>query len=146
MKLFKISDVFKPFIKFFRAIIGKRVKCHRCTHFRKDGCRIPVSFPCCDCNDPFRLNLAGLTENFNFQLLRSEGCDVEIDITFGATENKERGKIYNVGIDFIDLKKENGSIVTILKDKVSQIRWLDDECDSCMGETEATATGKNEIS
>ena len=90
--MFKIFAVFKPFIKFFRAIIGKRGKSHRCTHFRKDGCRIPVSFPCCDCNDPFRLNLAGLTENLNFQLLRSEGRVVEIDTTLGAAVNKVKRK------------------------------------------------------
>ncbi len=135
MKYFKIPDFFKPLIEFFRAIIGKRRECHCDTYFRKEKRIIPVSFPCCDCDDRVRLNLAGLTGNLNFQLLKSVGCDVEIDTTISAGENKERGKIYNVGIDFIELKKENGTLVTILKDKVSQIHWLDDECHSCMGET-----------
>jgi hypothetical protein len=52
------------------------------------------------------INLAGLTGNLNFLLLKFEGNDVEIDIILGDEIKKERGKIYNVGIDFIELKQK----------------------------------------
>lgn len=96
----------------------------RSTEFENDGCKVPVKFPCERCEDNFRVNLAGLTRNLNFNLLNSKGCKVEIETTSGL---QERGKIFDVGIDFIELKKENGDIVTILKDNIDEIQWLDDK-------------------
>lgn len=90
------------------------------TYLRKGSCKIPVQIPCPDCNDFFDINLAGLTENLNFQLLRFEDSDIEIDTASGSV----KGRICKVGIDFIEIKEKDGIIVTILKDKIIQIRWL----------------------
>ena len=82
-----------------------------------------------------------MTGNLNFQLLKSEGCNVEIDTASCDNMNKQRGKIFNIGIDFIELKKENDVIVTILRDKISQIIWLDNDCNPLVGETHETIIG-----
>ena len=119
-------------MKFFRRRRNKEKDCCEGPYFMNHGHLIPVHLPCCHGNDDFRLNLAGLTGNVNFKLSSFVGCDVEINTTFGTTKMKERGKICGVGIDFIDLKNENGMVVTILKDRVSQIRWLDDDCHPCV--------------
>ncbi|WP_144549568.1 hypothetical protein [Peribacillus simplex] len=120
----------------------KKRDCHSDTHFKKDGCKIHAKFTSCRDDNTLCLNLAGLTENLNFQLVRFKDCVVEIDTIFGVAENKVRGKICNVGIDFLEIKKENGTIVTILKDKVSQIRWLDEKCRTDVEVDQATAIGK----
>jgi hypothetical protein len=109
---------------------AKKGECQHDHYLIKEGCKIPAYFPQCDCNHLIEINLAGLTGNLNFLLLKFEGNDVEIDTILGDEIKKERGKIYNVGIDFIELKTENGMIVSILKDKIGQIRWLKDECPS----------------
>lgn len=91
--------------------------------------RIPVHFPrfdCVDCGHFFEINLAGLTDSMNFKLIELKGHEVEIETTLCAEDNKIKGEIHNIGIDYIDLLKENGVIVTILKDKISQIHWLNE--------------------
>jgi len=98
--------------------------------FLKERFLIPVRFPyldCEDCGDFFEINLAGLTDNLNFELVKFKGQEVEIETTLCSEENKISGKIYNVGIDFIELLNDHGRIVTILKDKISHIHWLNEE-------------------
>jgi hypothetical protein len=95
-------------------------------HFLKERFLIPVHHPYSDfedCGDFFDINLAGLTDSANFELVKFIGRKVEIETTSCTEGNKIRGKIYNVGIDFIELLKENGRIVMILKDNISQIHW-----------------------
>ena len=95
-------------------------------HFTICGCSIPYQVPCHHCEDQFHINLAGLTDNLNFQLLKMEGCELEIDTTVGTHTRTERGKIHNVGIDFIEIQNDNGQIVTLLKDKINHIRRAED--------------------
>lgn len=98
-------------------------------HFLKGRFLIPVHYPCNDCVDCgefFEINLAGLTDSVNFELVKYKDHEVEIETTT-CKDNKVSGKIYKVGIDFIELLKDNGRIVTILKDKISQIHWLNED-------------------
>ena len=104
-------------------------KWNRESHFWGERFSIPVHYPnhdCEDCGDFFEINLAGLTDNLNFELVKCKGQEVEIETTFCSEENKISGKIYNVGIDFIELLNDHGRIVTILKDKISHIHWLNE--------------------
>ncbi|WP_185807733.1 hypothetical protein [Lysinibacillus telephonicus] len=37
------------------------------------------------------------------------------------------GRTDNVGIDYVDIKSLNGTVVTVLKDKIDHIKWLKTE-------------------
>ncbi|SOC14983.1 hypothetical protein SAMN05880501_10815 [Ureibacillus xyleni] len=73
----------------------------------------------CDLN----VNLAGLTDNLNFKLLKFRKIPVKMTATNGF---QLKGFTHHVGIDFVDIKKENGTIVRILKDKIAHIKWMKD--------------------
>lgn len=109
----------------------KKSECHCNNHFCKEECKIQINFSRCRDDNHLCLNVSGLTDNLNFQLLRFKDCEVEIETILGSTGNKVRGKVRDVGIDFIEIEEEKGKIVTILKDKVSQIHWIDEKCKSC---------------
>ena len=95
-------------------------------HFLEGGFSIPIHYPnldCEDCGDFFEINLAGLTDSANFRLVKYIGRNVEIETTSRTEGNIISGKIYNVGIDFIEILADNGKFIMILKDKISQIHW-----------------------
>ncbi|KOP80561.1 hypothetical protein AMS59_04040 [Lysinibacillus sp. FJAT-14745] len=81
-------------------------------------CKKCSKYPCICCDKFFVLNLAGLTDNLNYELLRYKGQKAEIETVFCTIEC---GVICNIGIDFIEIKEQDGAIVTILKDKISRI-------------------------
>ena len=91
-------------------------------HFTNGGCSIPYQVPYHHCGDHFRINLAGLTDNLNFQLLKMDKCELEIVTTDGT----ESGKTYNAGIDFIEIRNDEDQIITILKDKINRISRVKD--------------------
>ncbi|RLL43848.1 hypothetical protein D8M04_13140 [Oceanobacillus piezotolerans] len=93
---------------------------YKVDQFTVEGCKIPYQLPCKDCKNHFRLNLAGLTENLNFQLLQEKDCKLEIMV--GPNQDTEIGRIYNVGIDFIEIKNDDDKIITILKNKIVNIQ------------------------
>ncbi|BDH61516.1 hypothetical protein MTP04_16460 [Lysinibacillus sp. PLM2] len=73
----------------------------------------------CYCNDFFKLNLAGLTDRLNYQLLI---CQSPIKITtLGGLQLS--GRTFQIGSDYIDIHSEQG-IVTILQDKIKHISHL----------------------
>jgi hypothetical protein len=102
---------------------------HNHGFINKGSCHIPFSYPKRNCShSEFRLRLAGLTGNLNFHLLKRIGCDVELTIVTGE---KISGEMCHIGIDFIEIKKfDQKTIVTILKDTISTINWLDENCAS----------------
>ncbi|WP_460010637.1 hypothetical protein [Lysinibacillus sp. CTST325] len=65
-----------------------------------------------------------MKDNLNYELLRYKGQKAEIETVFGTME---RGVLCNFGIDFIDIKEQDGAIVTILKDKISKIYLFADK-------------------
>lgn len=103
----------------------KREQSH--THFSRDRCLKCSQYPCIGCDKFFVLNLAGLTDNINYQLLRYKGQKAEIETVFCT---KECGVIWNFGIDFIEIKEKDGAFVTILKDKISKIYLFADRDNS----------------
>lgn len=88
---------------------------------RKKCIKYPLSF----CDNFFTINLAGLTENLSFQLLKLKGHTVEIETILGT---QEHGVICNFGIDFIEIKKRDGTVVLILRDKINKIYLVSDKC------------------
>lgn len=104
-------------------------KCRKCHH--KNSCKhcssCQTSF-CDDCHDFFNINFAGLRDNLNFKLLENYKCRLSVELVAGRPI---KGKTCNVGIDFIDIKRDDGKIVTILKDKVSHIVWDNKRCPRC---------------
>lgn len=95
---------------------NKHIEDCNCTSFesRKKCVKYPLSF----CDNFFTINLAGLTENLSFKLSKLKGHTAEIETISGQ---QEHGVICNFGIDFIEIKKKNGTVVFILRDKISKI-------------------------
>lgn len=79
---------------------------------------------CCDCSNFFDLNVAGLTNNLNAKLLKNRCRYMEITTSGGY---ELIGRTDNVGIDYVDIKSLNGTVVTVLKDKIDHIKWLKTE-------------------
>ncbi len=71
------------------------------------------------CNRHFCLNLAGLTDSLNFKLLSKRRRPIEIGTIMGASFH---GKSKYVGIDYLDIKENDSTVVTILKDKIKFIK------------------------
>ncbi|MGE7688751.1 hypothetical protein ACQKMI_06040 [Lysinibacillus sp. NPDC097214] len=94
----------------------KHVQSH--THCSKDGCIKCSKYPNSCCDKFFVLNLCGLTNSLNYQLLKYKGQNVEIETVSGT---KESGILCSFGIDFIEIKEKDDTFVTILKDKISKI-------------------------
>lgn len=115
------SGFFKQIINFLKAIRRILFGPYHHTFIWKGSNRIPVKYPYCDCSRYKRLSLAGLTDNINFRLLKNAGREVEIETTF----RMEKGRIYDIGTDYVEIKEENGLIVTMLKENIRHIRWLD---------------------
>lgn len=91
-----------------------RIKTNRCTCHKKHCCCLHV-------------NLAGLTDHVNYKLVKYRKIPVKLTAINGYTLT---GKTYQVGIDYVEIKKENDTIVTILKDKIDRIKWLKETCES----------------
>ncbi|WP_168193754.1 hypothetical protein [Lysinibacillus sp. SGAir0095] len=56
----------------------------------------------------------------NFKLLKNHRRPLEM-VTVG--NRRFRGKTKHVGIDYVDIKGNNGKMTTILKDKIEHIDW-----------------------
>ncbi|MDN4492801.1 hypothetical protein [Ureibacillus aquaedulcis] len=56
----------------------------------------------------------------NFKLLRNQRRPLEM-VTVG--NRRLRGKTKHVGIDYVDIKGNNGKMVTVLKDKIEFVDW-----------------------
>lgn len=87
--------------------------------------RIPI------CNDLIRPQLAGLTNNLNFQLLRKKKCPVIIEFDAAGDEEQITGVICAVGTNFIDIRKRDDSVVTLMPDRITRIKWMDPKCNPC---------------
>lgn len=122
IKLYNSHDVILQFLlKLFK---GKKKESEQNRHtFHKDDCQFEVTFPCRDCHDNIRLNLAGLTDNLNFKLIKSENRHVEVHTPCAI----EKGKIEQVGIDYIELANEKKQNMILLKDKINYIHLVDKE-------------------
>lgn len=97
------------------------VKCDSIQKNKKRGKKC-VTSTLSFCDNFFIISLAGLTENLNFQLLKHKGCEVEIETIFGT---KECGVIYSFGIDYIEIKRSDGTVILFLKDKINKIHLID---------------------
>ncbi|RHW37632.1 hypothetical protein D1B33_08895 [Lysinibacillus yapensis] len=54
-------------------------------------------------------------------------CNHHKPIEIGTVgRRKFRGKTKHVGVDFVDIKENRHSMMTLLKDKMEYIKWLDD--------------------
>lgn len=82
------------------------------------------------CDHRIFLNLGGLTGNLNFQLFRMKGCRVKIELS--ECQDKVEGIICNVGTNFIDLKQEDNTVITVLTEKIRLVRWEDPACNPCV--------------
>lgn len=90
-----------------------------------------MSFKSCKPRCPLRLRLSGLTHNLAFELLRGKGCKVEVDVECGGQVKTIKGKIYNAGTDFVDIRKEDNTVVTVLHANIRCIKWPDPCCNPC---------------
>lgn len=72
-------------------------------------------------------DFSGFTDNLNSKLLKHKDCKLEVYTIEGC---KIKGKIAHVGRDYVDIKSEDGDIVTVMKDKIVWIDWLSHNCRS----------------
>lgn len=96
------------------------------------GCHFkctPICVP--DCNRLLQISLAGISDTFGFILFRMIGCRLKVDVECAGKKNHIVGTLCNAGTDFIDIRKANGRVVTILRDRVDKIEWLDKKCNPC---------------
>lgn len=93
-------------------------RCRKCHHMNHH-CRCHQNRQCFDCHDLIRVNLNGLRNDLNIKLFKNRKLPIEIVTTGGY---RIGGKTEQVGIDYLDLKK-NDYIITILKDKIDHIIW-----------------------
>ncbi|MCF2945557.1 hypothetical protein [Paenibacillus tarimensis] len=75
-------------------------------------------------NPRIQLRLAGLNGGFNFQLFRYKGSKVKITFEAGSSQKTIIGTICNVGTDFVDLNQAGGKTVTIMQERIVDIKWL----------------------
>ncbi|MBO8128395.1 MAG: hypothetical protein H0Z39_04235 [Peptococcaceae bacterium] len=102
-------------------------------HVHKDLFCPPVHcFPFFVCDNRVRLQLGGLTGNLNFQLFRLKGCQVIIVFECSGSELSVTGVVCNVGTDFVDVKRDDGTVVTVLTARICKIEWLQPECTPCV--------------
>ena len=106
-----------------------RGQCRDC--LKKKRCKKNRHVDLCDCKDFHRINFAGLRNDFNQKLRKCKNCEFDMRTVAGS---RKRGKTHQLGIDFVDLKERNGRIVTVLRDKIDHINWLDKncKCDKCL--------------
>jgi hypothetical protein len=84
------------------------------------------------CGDPrVQLRLTGLNGNFNFQLFRYKGCRIKATVESAMSIQEIQGVVCNVGTNFVDIKREDGKIITIPQEKITRIEWLDPDCGPC---------------
>ncbi|MFI2859158.1 hypothetical protein ACH6EH_18840 [Paenibacillus sp. JSM ZJ436] len=72
-----------------------------------------------------QLRLAGINSNLNFELFRHKGSMVIIEVVSGEKSENIRGFLSQVGTDYVDIKKSDGKVVTILQSQILKIVWLD---------------------
>ena len=108
-----------------RRITSKNNHIEDCNCTSCDSRRKCVKYPLSFCDHFFTINIAGLTENLSFQLLKLKGQRVEIEMLSGKHEH---GVVCNFGIDFIEIKKKDGTVVLILRDKISKIYIQAENC------------------
>jgi len=97
--------------------------------FLVDHCYGPKAFShnnCC--NKHFSLHLAGLTGNLNFQFFRKKGCCAKVEFECESETKSLVGRVCAIGIDFVDILKNDKTVVTIMKQRICTIHWLD-KCD-----------------
>lgn len=120
-----------------KPIFHKKLSNHRLNNLDHDnrkfdcGCRFqctPVCVP--DCNKLLQISLAGKSDTFGFTLIRMIGCRLKVDMECAGKTSRIVGVLCNTGTDFIDIRKANGRVVTVLRDKIDKIEWLDKNCNS----------------
>lgn len=113
-----------------------RKKCHLkiIKHAEDCACHKPVTkhkfnpnrcFKIIDGVKPLiQLRLAGLNHGLNFELFRHIGNVVIIEVVSGEKVEKIRGVLSQVGTDYVDIKKADGKVVTILQQHIHKIEWF----------------------
>lgn len=97
--------------------------------FFKDHCCGPKAFSHKHfCNNHFLLRLSGLEGNLNFELFRKKGCCAEVKYECGESIETITGRICNFGTDFLEVLKDDKTILTIMKEKICSILWKE-KCD-----------------
>jgi len=105
---------------------------HNCNDFFfVDHCCGPKAFSHNNhCNDRFHLHLAGLTGNLNFHLFRKQGCCAKVEFECSSETQTVEGRVCDIGVDFLDILKDDKTTLTIMKQKICSIHWLDKcKCD-----------------
>lgn len=51
--------------------------------------------------------------------------------TDSSDENIIRGIICNVGTDFVDLLQDNQKVVTVLRNRIKKVKWVEPHCNPC---------------
>lgn len=97
------------------------------------NCCLPVTCsPLLICDDRIRVRVAGLNANLNFQLFRLKGCPVEVEYDCTGSGGSVQGTICGVGTNFVDILLNNGTVVTLLLDRICRINWTDPNCNPCV--------------
>lgn len=78
------------------------------------------SIPVCD--EQVRVNLNGIRDNFSFMLFRLINKKAVICYECANREEVVRGTITNVGTDFVEIKKEDQSFLTIMRERLISIK------------------------
>lgn len=112
---------------------------HKCKSCSKKGNKIKLKYYCCNGNQKIKLNVSRLTDNLNFQLISHHKRKVLIETL--APMIVVKGRIYRIGVDYLDIKQKDGQIVTVLKDKIKKIYWLYDMTDLLEDEEEVDELG-----
>lgn len=115
----------KPPKPFTLITLPENKSCQKPRRIKFTTLRIPI------CNDRIRPQLAGLTNSLNFQLLRKKKCPVIIEFDAAGEEELVTGVICSVGTNFIDIRKRDDSVVTLMPDRITRIKWIDPRCNPC---------------
>ncbi len=107
---------------------------HQPWHQGQFACPPVVCLPPCPpvCDQRLRVNLAGLTGNLAFQFFRAKGCRVKIKYECSGGSNQVEGIICNVGNDNVSLRRDDGTVLSILIERICEVEWPDPECNPCV--------------
>ncbi|WP_367903419.1 hypothetical protein [Paenibacillus sp. PL2-23] len=101
-------------------------------HWVGAHCSAPFLLSSCSlCANDFRLNFNGLNGNLSFQLFRMKGCKVKIVYECAGVKEEVEGILCNTGTNYVDVKKSNQMVETVLLDRICNLLWEDRSCNPC---------------